>query len=181
MQTILRTSSSPDSPWLGPLRSRSTKLTTVNVTCFALLRDGLDDDWVIARKFEIAQGVRSYECDALVVGCDGWGYLVETKAWSGRVRGNDQQWELSSLVGGGPSYRPNPLNVTTQKSRILKDLLVREDPVLKGLYLQPVVVVASTGPLELTGKCADQTVLITSLLGRSLRTHGHSCPSRQGH
>lgn len=131
-----------------------------------LLRDGLGDDWVVVANFEISQGARTYECDALVVGRSGWAYLVETKAWSGRIRGNDQQWELQSLVGGGPSYRPNPLNVTTQKSRILKDLLVRESPVLKGLYIQPVVVVASEGPLDLDGKCADQTVLLASLLER---------------
>jgi serine/threonine protein kinase len=131
-----------------------------------LLRDGLDDHWAVVTNFEILQGGRAYECDALVVGQSGWAYLLETKAWSGRIRGNDQQWELPSLIGGSPSYRPNPLNLTTQKSRILKDLLVRENPVLKGLYVQPVVAIAAQGPIELDGTCAAHTFLMSNLLQR---------------
>lgn len=131
-----------------------------------VLRDGLDDNWAIVANFEVMQGARSYECDALVVGSRGWAYLVETKAWSGRIRGNDQQWELPSLVGGSASYRPNPLNVTNQKSRVLKDLLIRDNPVLKGLYIQPLVVIAADGPLDLVGNCAEHTLLVGDLLGR---------------
>lgn len=131
-----------------------------------LLRDELDESWAVVANFEIVQGVRSYECDALVVGPLGWAYLVETKAWTGRIRGNDQQWELPSLVGGAASYRPNPLNVTTQKSRILKDLLKREDPVLNALYIQPIVAIDGDGPLLLEGKCAGSTVLRKGLLSR---------------
>lgn len=130
-----------------------------------VLRDGLDDEWAVVANFEIEQGRRAYECDALVVGPLGWAYLVETKAWTGRIRGNDQQWELPSLVGGASSYRPNPLNVTTQKSRILKDLLVRENVLMKGLFIQPVVAIAGSGPLELEGRCAGSAVLIDDLLG----------------
>ena len=131
-----------------------------------VLRDGLSAQWTVVANFEIDQGARTYECDALVAGPNGWAYLVETKAWTGRIRGNDQEWELPSLVGGAPSYRPNPVNLTTQKCRILKDLLVREDPVLKGLYVQPLVVLASRGPLYLEGKCALSTVLVDSLVER---------------
>lgn len=131
-----------------------------------ILRDGLDDEWAIVANFEIDQGKRTYECDALVLGPNGWAYLIETKAWTGRIRGNDQQWELQSLVGGGPLYRPNPLNITTQKSRILKDFVVRRNTLLKALFIQPIVVIAGTGPLELEGRCAGWTVLAEGLLGQ---------------
>jgi serine/threonine protein kinase len=131
-----------------------------------VLRDELGDNWTAVANFEISEGQRLLECDAVATSPNGWAYLIETKAWVGRIRGNDQQWELPSMVVPGSTFRPNPVNVTMQKNRILKDYLVKEDPLLKPLFVQPLVVVVSDIPLELVGKCADLTVLLGDLLRR---------------
>ena len=59
------------------------------------LRDELPDDWHVVSNFWAEQGRRQFECDALVVCPEGWAYLIETKAWLGRIRGNNNQWETA--------------------------------------------------------------------------------------
>ena len=131
-----------------------------------ILRDGLDDGWEVVSNFSIRQGGRSFECDAAVFGAAGWAYLVEVKAWLGQIRGNDAQWELPALVGGQSLFRPNPVELTQLKSRVLATVLREEDPPLKGVFIQPVVVLVSDTEPDLEGSCSDFTVLARDLVER---------------
>jgi serine/threonine protein kinase len=132
-----------------------------------LLRDGLDDAWYVVSNFWVEQGKRKFECDALVVSPQGWAYLVETKAWLGRIRGNNSQWELPSLTAAGVStYRPNPVNQTHRNSQILKDVLRGEDAILSKLFIEPLVVIVSKEQPELEGSSAEKVVLVDELLAR---------------
>jgi serine/threonine protein kinase len=131
-----------------------------------LLKDGLDDAWHVVANFWIQQGTRSYECDALVVSPLGWAYVTEVKAWLGRIRGNDAQWEIPSLTGEGFIYPPNPVELTHRKGQILADILRREDPPLKAVFVQPLVVVVSETQPELVGRCAANTVLSSAVVER---------------
>lgn len=118
--------------------------------------------------FSIRQGERSFECDAVAFGPSGWAYLIETKAWTGQIRGNDVQWELPPLVGDDVLYRPNPVELTQLKARVLATALREEDPPLKGIFIQPVVGLVSDDEPELEGSCADFTVLARDLVVRVL-------------
>jgi serine/threonine protein kinase len=133
-----------------------------------LLRDGLDESWHIVGNFSIRQGGRSFECDAAAFGPSGWAYLIEVKAWLGPIRGNDVQWELPALVGDDVLFRPNPVELTQLKARVLATVLREEDPPLKGIFIQPVVVLVSEEEPELEGSCADYTVLARDVVARML-------------
>ena len=134
------------------------------------LRDELDDSWHIASNFWIQQGKQPYECDALAVNSDGWAYLIETKGWLGRIKGNDAQWELPPLATStAPTYQPNPVDLTRRKCQILADVLKRADSPLKGIYIAPLVVLVSDVHPDLTGRCASSTVLIGDMVATVLR------------
>jgi serine/threonine protein kinase len=124
------------------------------------LRDELPADWSLVANFSFVQGKRPFECDVLAVGPAGWGYLAEVKAWSGRIRGNDSEWELPPLAGDQPSYRPNPFNLVEQKAKALASLLREEEQPLKAVYIAPLVVLVSEESPELDGRCAEWTVLL---------------------
>jgi serine/threonine protein kinase len=144
-----------------------------------ILRDGLDESWHVVGNFSIRQGGRSFECDAVAFGPSGWAYLIEVKAWLGRIRGNDVQWELPAVVGDDVLFRPNPVELTQLKARVLATVLREEDPPLKGVFIQPVVVIVSEDAPELEGSCADYTVLARDVVARILddpRPHARKVP-----
>jgi serine/threonine protein kinase len=121
----------------------------------------------VVSNFWAEQGRRQFECDALVVSPNGWAYLVETKAWLGRIRGNNKQWELPALSkGGSVSYRPNPVNQTHRNAQIVKDVLKADDPSLSRVFLAPLVCIVSEQRPELEGSCAEKVVLIDELVDR---------------
>lgn len=131
-----------------------------------LLKERLPDDWHVVGNFGLHQGNRNFDCDALSVSPDGWAYLVEVKAWLGEIVGNDSQWALPALAGPGIKYMPNPVDLTQLKARVLATVLREASPVLKGVFIQPLVVLVSDDPPRLTGACADYTVLIDDLVTR---------------
>ena len=131
-----------------------------------ILRDELSDDWHVVGNFSITQGGRTFECDALVIAPQGWAYLVEVKAWTGRIVGNDAQWALPALVGDGISYRPNPLELTELKAKVLATVIREAAPILKGVFIQPIVVLVSETAPSLTGRCANHTVLVADVIAR---------------
>ena len=132
-----------------------------------LLRDELPDEWHVVSNFWAEQGKRQFECDALAVAPEGWAYLIETKAWLGRIRGNNNQWELPSLAkSGAVSYRPNPVNQTHRNAQILKDVLKAEDPTLSRVFVTPLVCIVSEEAPQLEGSCAEKVVLIDQLIER---------------
>lgn len=134
------------------------------------LRDELDDSWHVVSNFWIQQGKRQFECDALAVTPEGWAYLIETKGWQGRIRGNDAQWELPPIVpGAAPTYPANPVELTHRKSQILKDVLREADAPLKALYIAPLVVLVSDIHPDLQGRWASATVLLDDMIGAVLK------------
>lgn len=110
--------------------------------------------------------MRSFECDAFAVSPDGWGYLVEVKAWLGTIHGNDSQWELPSLSGGPSVYRPNPVQLVHTKTQILSDQLRNENPQLRKVFIQPLLVLVSDLAPQLEGRCAANSVLIAQMVER---------------
>jgi serine/threonine protein kinase len=145
-----------------------------------LLRDELPDSWRIVSNFWAEQGKRQFECDALAVSDEGWAYLIETKAWWGRIRGNNKQWELPALTKeGSVTYRPNPVNQTHRNAQILKDVLRSDDETLSHIFVEPLVCIVSDQRPELEGSSADKVVLIDELIERVLtdpRTGGGHSP-----
>jgi serine/threonine protein kinase len=132
-----------------------------------LLRDELPEDWHVISNFWAEQGKRQFECDALVVCPEGWAYLVETKAWRGRISGNNKQWALPALSAhGAVTHRPNPVNQTHRNAQIVKDILRGEDTGLARVFVAPLVVIVSEDRPVLEGSCADRVVLIDELIDR---------------
>ena len=90
------------------------------------------------------------------------------KEWHGRIRGNDAQWELPGLGAHGPSYRPNPVDLIQLKAKALHSLLREQDPPLKAVFTEAVVVLVSDEPPQLDGRCAAATLLLRDLVSRVL-------------
>ena len=132
------------------------------------LRDELPEDWSVVANFSFKQGSRTFECDALAVGPAGWGYLIEVKAWSGRIRGNDAQWELPPLAGDKSTFRACPLSLIEQKSKALASLLRDGDTPLKNVFIAPMIVLVSKDEPDLKGRCADATRLLHAAGSRVL-------------
>src|SRR4051794_39637695 len=106
-------------------------------TVLRLLRDQLPPDWAVIANFEFPSGPRHLECDALVVSPDPWAYLVEIKAWNGRIRGNDKEWALPSMVRRQETYRTNPVHLLRKNVKKLSSFLGDEALELRHLRIQP--------------------------------------------
>lgn len=133
------------------------------------LRDGLVTDWHIVSNFWLEwRPGRYYECDAAVFSPNGKGFLIEVKAWQGRIRGNDKEWELPSLVGGPPTYRGNPVLLTQRKAQVMRDAIRATSAALAGVSIAPLVVLVSSDPPALDGKFASRVLLARELVDRLL-------------
>jgi serine/threonine protein kinase len=133
------------------------------------LRDRLPENWFVISNFSLHHSGRPLECDAVAFGPDGWAYLIETKAWSGQISGNDSQWAIPSLSGEGVLYWNNPVPLTRKKAQILKDFLKTQDPSLGQLYIEPLVVLVSDLPPRLSGRWSVNVDVIGNLVSRVLK------------
>jgi serine/threonine protein kinase len=153
------------------------------------LRDALADDWYVVGNFEYpAPGGRWYECDAIALSKEGYGFLIETKAWPGRITGNDRKWVVH-FDDGRSDVRDAPINLLTSKTKKLVSWLRNECPGYDGFLLQPLVVLVSDTSPELDGKSAQTTVGHLDLIEyvkqdprtrdqrRSAPTAGHGVPA----
>ncbi len=83
------------------------------------------------------------EVDVLVISTDCI-YLVEIKAWSGDIRGNQNYWAINR--DGRERVENNPLLLANRKAKKLKSLLERQ-PAFKRFkvpFIQPVIFLSST-------------------------------------
>ena len=128
------------------------------------LRDGLGDGWWVIGNFEFpSAGARWYECDAFAISEAGYGYLVETKHWTGQIRGTDGGWVMPSLDGRGLTRRQAPIHVLTSKLKKLASWLA-SDHSIGNFPIFPIVVLVSDLTPDLAGKSAATTVLHTHLI-----------------
>jgi serine/threonine protein kinase len=129
------------------------------------LRDDLDPSWQVIGNFEfLAAGNRWYECDALALHESGYGFLIETKAWTGPIIGNDKAWLLPTLDGDGRTSREPPIHLITTKMKKLATLIRTQVPAASSYRLDPLVVLVTEDPPELTGKSELTTVLYTRMI-----------------
>ncbi len=139
-----------------------------------LLRDRLPDDWHVAANFWLEwRPGRFYECDAAVFSPRGRAHLIEIKAWIGRIRGNDREWELPGIAGEGATYRPNPVKLTQRKAQILREHVRDLAPALSSAYFEALVVLVSDAEPDLEGNFRSQVVLADQLVGRLLGAEPH--------
>ena len=130
------------------------------------LRDDLPDDWQVVANFEFPQNPRWFECDALALSPNGWGYLVETKAWLGQIEGNDAQWRLPPVAGDSPTYRKNPVQMVTTRTKQLASYVADLVPTARSTFLAPLLVLASASQPKLEGKCRQFTVTMDDMVAR---------------
>jgi serine/threonine protein kinase len=86
-------------------------------TAFTALDHSLPDRYHVVTNVELSQGNRYYEYDAIVVGDNGI-WVVEVKAWRGRIDGDAHEW-----IREDGETLPSPVGVTNQKAKVLKSLL----------------------------------------------------------
>lgn len=124
----------------------------------ALVRS-LPDSYGIFPNFETSdrRGHR-YEYDVVVTAPHAV-YVVETKAYTGRVAGDDREWLVNDRV------QPAPIRLCAQKSRVLKGLLENNLPALRDAWVEPAVVLAYP-PMEmrLTKAATAHTFLIDEVI-----------------
>lgn len=164
---------------LGPKR-----FTQVTPSAFAHERQGLqlvrealpDRDpyhlWTSALLF---QGPRAYEIDGIAIGTHCI-YLLELKAYSGRIEGDLYDWYLVS--GRARHYREGPWELADRKAKVLKTLLrkhLRDVP-----YVQPLIFIHGQDvELALSGN-GDRSVVVgqQELQAALIRGQFPGCPKR---
>ena len=132
----------------------------------ARLREDLPDDWTVVSNFEIPSGARMLECDAVAFSPAGWAYLIETKALVGQIEGNEREWSMPSLLGGGRYYVSNPLHVLRRKTKKLASMLRAKDAGLGDIRMFPLVVVVTDVPPRLNGPSANAVVMASEVCDR---------------
>lgn len=92
-----------------------------------LLEENLPDDFYILNDVEVPAGSKSAQNDHVVVASGGL-FLVETKAYSGRLSGSarDDSWTRTSERGTKTSLN-NPITQSEYHAEILKTFLSRRD------------------------------------------------------
>jgi serine/threonine protein kinase len=86
-------------------------------------------------------------------------YVIETKAYSGRVEGDDREWLVNDRV------QPAPIRLTSHKARVLKGLLQDNVPALRDAWVEPAVVLAYPPKnLQLTKSARAHTFSIQGLI-----------------
>ncbi len=130
-------------------------------TLRALLPDA--DPFQAWTNFQFTDGGRIHEVDALVITPKG-GFVLEVKAWSGSVRGDQGRWNQTRRDGSLVSHA-NAANLTAEKVRALAGL-VRSNwntgphrDGLRTIFLEPLVWFSNPDlridlPRELHGKIA---------------------------
>src|SRR5258708_3427497 len=73
----------------------------------------LPADWVVICNKVLPRGDRSYEIDFIVIG-KRWVFLLDEKAWRGKIHGNDQLW-----VREDGFSLPSPLNKADYVAKVL--------------------------------------------------------------
>jgi serine/threonine protein kinase len=87
-------------------------------TAFSSLYRDLPDRYHVITNVELAQGSRYYEYDAIVVGDNGI-WVVEIKAWRGKIDGDAYEW-----IREDGETLPSPIPTANHKAKVLKSLLV---------------------------------------------------------
>ncbi len=126
----------------------------------ATLIEQLPDAYSIIPNVEIADpGGQRWEYDAIVVAPHAV-YAIETKEWTGRIRGDEQEW----LVNG--RSRKAPMLAAGRKAKILKNRMVYRAQVLARVWAEAAVVLA-TDPehLDLTAEAARRVFALTDIVG----------------
>ena len=120
----------------------------------AALCSQLPAHWKVAANFTLKpRNGRALEMDAVVF-ADATIFVVEAKGWSGRVVGDDQEWE----VGKRPVKCP--LLLTNHKSRALASMLEEQKAAVD---TAPVLVVPDAAQLQLHGNWAEHAVHLCDL------------------
>ncbi len=126
----------------------------------AALCGQLPAHWKVAANFTLKpRNGRALEMDAVVF-ADATIFVVEAKGWSGRVVGDDQEWE----VGKRPVKCP--LHLTNHKSRALASMLEEQKAAVDTL---PVLVVPDGAQLQLHGNWAQHAVHLCDLAAWLMR------------
>jgi serine/threonine protein kinase len=164
---------------LGPKR-----FTQVTPSAFAherhglqLVRESLPDRdpyhlWTSALLF---QGPRAYEIDGIAIGTHCI-YLLELKAYSGRIEGDLYDWYLAR--GSARHYREGPWELADRKAKVLKTLLrkhLHDVP-----YIQPLIFLHGQDvKLALTGQ-GNRSVVVgpQELQAALIRGKYPGCPGR---
>lgn len=132
----------------------------------AQLKAELPDGYYMITNVELRAGRhRTYEHDVVVI-APWMVFAVELKAYSGRTVGNRDRWELE---GGKMVDSPVPLQ--NQKAKVLKTQLGKDNPHLRGIWVQPLVfMTAHDAKVELTsdydGTVCTRADIIAALTNR---------------
>lgn len=116
--------------------------------------------WQVAANLTIKpRSGRALEMDAVVF-AEATVFVVEAKGWTGRVAGDDQEWEV------GKRPLKCPLLLTNHKSRSLASML---DEHKASVDTMPVLVVPDAAQLALHGNWAEHAVHLCDLAGWLMR------------
>jgi Nuclease-related domain/N-6 DNA Methylase len=136
-----------------PSRSEQTAMALVAA---ALPPDPLYRVWSSLFLFGPADEVS--DIDLLVLGHNAL-YLLEVEHWRGRISGDGDAWILESPDGASQPVEP-PLPRTRQLARTVKHALVREEPSLASLWIEPLLFVPNDD-LELHLPASIQKHIVT--------------------
>jgi len=124
-----------------------------------VLVDALPGTYTVIPNAEIAQpGGPPFEYDVIVIAPHAV-YVVEAKRWLGGIQGDDFTWLVAGI-----HHRPNPLQTTNNKARVLKNAIEGRLPGLGRFWTEAVVVIVDDhGVINLRGRCRDRVFRLADL------------------
>lgn len=136
------------------------------------LVDGLDENYVVySNPWIVDRSGATYEVDAVVV-CHHAIFVVEMKAYRGRIEGNDHDWFI-------PEPIRSPVKLNEKKAKILSSELKRKDYAAGKAWVDHVMFLSHTNDVKLDGMVAQKhvhtrTTILDVIRGRietSRRSH----------
>jgi len=113
----------------------------------------LPDRYRVVTNVELAQGNRYYEYDAIVVGDNGI-WVVEVKAWRGKIDGDAYEW-----VRGDGETLPSPVRVANHKAKVLKSLL--KEAGFRPPFIRSVIILVAGELSDRLRACVGEAVVST--------------------
>lgn len=130
-------------------------------SAIAAMAEQLPGSWIVFPNVSIAdRSARQLDYDAIVVAPHAV-YVVEIKALRGAVIATQHEW----VVDG--ETRRSPVTLTAHKARVLKSVITDADPRLRGVWVEPLVMLArEPRSLHVDPGIRDDVLLVEDALKR---------------
>ncbi|MCC6553052.1 MAG: BREX-2 system adenine-specific DNA-methyltransferase PglX [Polyangiaceae bacterium] len=130
----------------GPVLARGAPPTPLDEAAVELVAQALPDvgPYGVWGPIDVVAPDGLFEIDLVALGHHAL-YVVEVKAWRGRITADADSWQVGGAERAAPQSVPELLGVVELKARLIKRALQQEDPALARLRVEPLVLLVEQG------------------------------------